>query len=98
MKQKVQRWKVELESLSGVEFTRHSLRRTYGQNLLNRGVPIETVSLALGHSSTLTTEKHYCRKDADLARLEIVKAYEDSARPSVNPPVIDRKEQLPGYA
>jgi len=97
-KQTVQRWKVEMEAKSGVEFTMHSLRRTYGQNLLNRGVPLETVSLALGHSSTVTTEKHYCRKDADLARLEIVRAYESPAVPSVNTPLIDRKERLPGYA
>jgi integrase len=94
----VQRWKVELENLSGIPFTMHGLRRTYGQNLLNRGVTLETVSLALGHSSTLTTEKHYCRKDADSARLEIVRAFEKSTMPSVNPPVIDRKERLAGYA
>ena len=97
-KQTVQRWKVELEGMSGVEFTMHGLRRTYGQNLLNRGVALESVSLALGHSSTLTTEKHYCRKNADSARLEIVRAFEESTPPSVNSPLIDRKKQLPGYA
>jgi integrase len=96
-KQTVQRWKVELEALSGVQFTMHSLRRTYGQNLLNRGVALESVSLALGHSSTLTTEKHYCRKNADSARLEIVRAFQESTPPTVNPPLIDRKESLPGY-
>jgi integrase len=81
-----------------VEFTMHGLRRTYGQNLLNRGVALESVSLAPGHSSTLTTEKHYCRKNADSARLEIVRAFEKSTPPSVNSPMIDRKKQLPGYA
>ena len=97
-KQTVHRWKVRTEKLSGVRFTVHGLRRTYGQTLLNRGVPIESVSIALGHSTTVTTEKHYCRKDTDTARLEIVRAFEKSDQPSVNPPLIDRKEQLPGYA
>jgi len=49
------------------------------------------------HTSTLTTEKHYCRKNADSARLEIVRAFQESTPPSVNPPMIDRRERLPGY-
>lgn len=97
-KQTVQRWKVEIERRSGVEFTMHGLRRTYGQTLIDRGVGIETVSLALGHSSTITTEKHYRRKSVDSARLEIVRAFAGMSPPSVNPPLIDRKERLPGYA
>ena len=97
-RQTVQRWKVELEGMSGVPFTMHGLRRTYGQNLLNRGVGIESVSVALGHSSTLTTEKHYCRKNADSARLEILKAYENSATEShVQSKLIERERYLPGY-
>jgi len=32
----------------------------------------------LGHNSTLTTEKYYCRQDADSARLEVVRAFDDS--------------------
>ena len=95
----IQCWKRKLESWSGVDFTTHSLRRTYGQILLNRGVPLESVSLALGHASTVTTEKHYCRKDAGVARLEIARAFASPANaPSLNPPMIDKKEPLPGYA
>jgi len=85
-KETVQRWKVEVEARSGVEFTLHGLRRTYGQILLNRGVGIESVSLALGHSSTLTTEKHYCRKSVDSARLEIVRAFEGKTPRASIPP------------
>ncbi|MFH1579721.1 MAG: site-specific integrase [Thermoplasmatota archaeon] len=95
----IKHWKKELEEESGVKFTIHGLRRTYGQILLDRGVPIEAVSLAMGHASTLTTEKHYCRKDPDSARLEVVNAFAESRNvPKVNPPVIEKKEFLPGYA
>ena len=95
----IQGWKRRLESWSGVDFTTHALRRTYGQMLLDRGVHLETVSLALGHASTVTTEKHYCRKDAGIARLEIVRAFEQPANvPSLDNPLIDKKGPLPGYA
>lgn len=89
---------MEVRALSGVDFDFRSLRRTYGQNLLNRGVQLSTVSLMLGHASTLTTEKYYCRKDADSARLEVVRAFEESAPgPKFNPPLIDKKPGLTGY-
>lgn len=39
--------------------TYHSLRRSYGQNLLNDKVPIAMVSYLLGHSSIAVTEKCY---------------------------------------
>ena len=95
----LRRIKQKVEKISGVAFELRGLRRTYGQNLLNRGVPLETVSLALGHSSTLTTERYYCRKDADTARLEILRAFEKSAPgPSVNSPLIERKTDYSGYA
>jgi len=37
----------------------HDLRRTFGLNLLIKGMPIFQVSKLLGHSSVKTTEKHY---------------------------------------
>jgi len=92
-------WKISIRKASGVQFTMHGLRRTYGQNLLNRGVPIETVSLMLGHNSTLTTEKHYCRKDADSARLEVLHAFARSeTAPSAKNPKLTPKGDLTGYA
>jgi integrase len=36
----------------GRKFTFHTLRRTFGRNLWLRGVPLETISELLGHSST----------------------------------------------
>ncbi|MCT4587307.1 MAG: site-specific integrase [Carboxylicivirga sp.] len=41
--------------------TTHVGRKTYGTLLLNKDVPIETVSRLLGHSSIKTTEKHYAK-------------------------------------
>ncbi len=37
----------------------HRLRDTFSVELLAKGVPLETVSLLLGHRSIRTTEKHY---------------------------------------
>ena len=34
-------------------------RDTFAVELLNKGVPIDRVSLLLGHSSVKVTEKHY---------------------------------------
>jgi site-specific recombinase XerD len=36
----------------------HRLRGTFSVELLARGVPLETVSLLLGHKSIRTAEKH----------------------------------------
>lgn len=41
--------------------TTHVGRKTYGMLLLNKDVPIETVSRLLGHSSIQTTQKHYAK-------------------------------------
>ena len=37
----------------------HTLRRTFGSDLINRGKPLNAVSKALGHSSTSITERAY---------------------------------------
>jgi integrase/recombinase XerD len=37
----------------------HALRNTFAVDLLEKGVPLETVSLLLGHTSIRTTEKSY---------------------------------------
>ena len=37
----------------------HDLRRTFGYNLISKGIPIYQVSKLLGHKSVTTTEKHY---------------------------------------
>jgi integrase len=37
----------------------HRLRDTFSVDLLSKGVPLQTVSLLLGHTSIRTTERHY---------------------------------------
>ena len=37
----------------------HRFRDTFAVDLLSHGVPIDQVSILLGHSSIKTTEKHY---------------------------------------
>jgi site-specific recombinase XerD len=41
--------------------TPHTLRRTFGSDLINRGVRLEVVSRLLGHAGTSITEKAYAR-------------------------------------
>ncbi len=45
-----------------VKLDLHKCRRTYGQMLLDEGASIEEVSVLMGHASTATTEKYYCRR------------------------------------
>ncbi len=60
---------------SGVTFDLRACRRTFGQENVNMGVPLDAVSRMMGHSSTKTTEKYYCRKTNDTAILEAKKVY-----------------------
>jgi integrase/recombinase XerD len=39
----------------------HQLRHTFAVSLLEKGVPLEEVSKALGHESIKTTEKYYAK-------------------------------------
>lgn len=45
------------ENVSAI--TPHTLRRTFGSYLLNKGLRLEVVSRLLGHSSTMVTERAY---------------------------------------
>ena len=47
-----------------VRHVSHMLRNTFAVDLLEKGLPLETVSLMLGHKSVTTTEKYY----ADFSR------------------------------
>lgn len=40
----------------------HQLRDTFAVDLLEKGVPIEEVSKALGHDSIKKTEKYYAKR------------------------------------
>jgi integrase/recombinase XerD len=56
------------------ELTPHTLRRTFATDLLNRGVRLETVSKALGHSDTRVTQAYYAELLDQTARDEILRA------------------------
>ena len=51
----------------------HTLRRTFGSDLLNRGVRIEVVSTQLGHSSVKITEKGYAKLRTQTQRDELLR-------------------------
>lgn len=97
--------KREVERRSRVKFEVRTLRRTYGQLLLNRGRSIDAVSKSMGHASTKTTETYYCRKSDAMVREEIDRAWGKSG-PShgAREPapgqreLIESKEYLSGYA
>lgn len=61
----------EVAEVVGIEknVTTHVGRRTCGVLLINRGVPVETISQILGHSSVRTTQEYYAQvMDAKIAQ------------------------------
>jgi site-specific recombinase XerD len=52
----------------------HTLRRTFGSHLLNKGARLEVVSRLLGHASTSVTEKAYARLEDSTIRDEMLQA------------------------
>jgi integrase len=54
--------------------TPHTLRRTYGSDLINRGLRLETVSKLLGHASTTVTERAYAQLLPSTIRSELTRA------------------------
>jgi integrase len=49
----------KLLEIAGISGHLHMLRDTFAVRLLEKGVPLETVSILLGHSSLKVTERHY---------------------------------------
>lgn len=54
----------------------HTLRRTFGSDLINRGLRLEAVSKLLGHSSTTITERAYAQLLAPTIRRELFEAFQ----------------------
>ncbi len=82
------RWRkvASLAKLTGAH--PHQLRDTFAVGLLDAGVPLETVSTLLGHSSIRITERHYApwvkSRQLHLERM-LQQAYE--AEPTAAPPI-----------
>jgi len=55
----------------------HTLRRTFGSDLINRGLRLEAVSKLLGHASTVVTERAYAQLLAPTIRRELFEVFED---------------------
>lgn len=55
----------------------HTLRRTFGSDLINRGVRLEVVAKLLGHAQTTTTERCYAELLQTTVVAEALRAYED---------------------
>src|SRR5262249_3381278 len=55
----------------------HTLRRTFGSYLLNKGLRLEVVSRLLGHSSTVVTERAYAELLAPTIRDELIAVLSD---------------------
>ena len=53
------KFKKEIRKLGIRDAQFHDLRRTFGYNLIKRGMQIYQVSKLLGHSSVATTQRHY---------------------------------------
>jgi site-specific recombinase XerD len=53
----------------------HTLRRTFGSDLINRGLRLEAVSKLLGHSSTMITERAYAQLLEPTIRKELFDAF-----------------------
>ena len=62
----------------GIEGHFHMLRDTAAVGWLTKGVPLETVSILLGHSSVKITEKHYApwvKQRQQLLEAAVMKAW-----------------------
>lgn len=47
-----------LSESSGIHFSNHTLRRTFGRTLYRAGVPVATIAKILGHESTEVTLRY----------------------------------------
>ena len=59
---------------AGVKASPHTLRRTFGSDLINRGVRAETVARVLGHADVRTTLESYAELLDSTVRDEILRA------------------------
>jgi len=93
----IEKLKLRVESIVGFDFDLRACRRTFGQSCIDRGVNIEKVSVAMGHSTTKTTEQYYCRTKEEAALQEIQKAWSGPAFNPVEKPRIEKYFPPSGY-
>jgi len=90
---------------TGLVFDNRTCRRTYGQGAIDAGVPLDAVSRMLGHSTTKTTETHYCRRSNAAAIEEAQKVWGNAPiaprqpqRQNTESPLIEKEKYMSGYA
>ena len=76
------KWRGYVEEGTGLDLDHRILRRTWGQLLLDRGVPEECVSVLLGHASTATTARYYARTRERSAIAAVRESWEMSSETS----------------
>jgi len=71
--QQAEKWVRRVGERAGISIlTPHRLRRTLGSRLYQDGLPLDRVSMVLGHADTRTTELYYARLRGDQARTEML--------------------------
>lgn len=95
------RLRLIVQKETGIIFDGRATRRTYGQTGIDQGVPIDAISRMLGHSSTKTTEKYYCRRSNEAAIAEARKVWGtqplEPQKKGISPQ-IEKNNWLTGYA
>jgi integrase/recombinase XerD len=71
----LRRFKALVETDVGFRFDFRMCRRTFGQQLLDSGIDIETVSVLMGHRTTKTTEISYARRRNTQANERLVNSW-----------------------
>jgi site-specific recombinase XerD len=95
----LQKLKRLVEQETETKFDLRTCRRTYGQLSIDQGMPLESVSVLMGHNTTKTTEIYYCRKRQDTANREARETWKSvQSVPSAKNPKIDFKNEVTGYA
>ena len=78
------KWREYVEEGTGLDLDHRILRRTWGQSLLDRGVPEECVSVLLGHASTETTARYYARTRERAAIAEVRRSWSEKPSETVS--------------
>jgi integrase len=87
---------VNLDTEKGkkLTFNLKTFRTTFCQQSIDRGAKIDSVAVAMGHSSTKTTETFYGRMRTDKALDDLNRAWAENG-PSITPPSTRQPKELP---
>ena len=72
----VRKIKDRVEKDLKIRFDLRMCRRTFGQRYMDQGLPLESTSLLMGHSSTKTTEGFYSRRKLEFAIKDALSTWE----------------------